>query len=202
MFELFTSPATPFGRKVAVALQEMGLAERVKVTLVSGTAVDPGSMPVDKNPLGKIPALTRPEGGPLYDSRVICRYLDALAGVGLYPSGRALWDVLVLEALADGMMDAALLVVYEARIRPEALHYPPWVEGQWAKVARALDAVEAEWLEHLQGGLDMGQIALGCALGYLDLRLAGRHWRAGRPGLAHWYEGFAQRPSMKATVPA
>jgi glutathione S-transferase len=201
MLELFSSPATPFGRKVAVALQEMGLADQVKVTLVSGNAVDPGTMPLDKNPLGKIPALTRPEGGPLYDSRVICRYLDSLAGVGLYPSGRALWDVLVLEALADGMTDAALLVVYEARIRPEPLQFGPWVEGQWAKVSRALDAVEAQWLPHLQGGLDMGQIALGCALGYLDLRLGARNWREGRPGLAHWYEGFAQRPAMKATAP-
>ena len=201
MFEVFSSPATPFGRKVLVAAAEMGLSEQVKVTMASGTAVDPGTMPVAQNPLGKIPVLIRPDGGALYDSRVICRYLDQVSGAGLYPEGAALWDVLVLESLADGMLDAALLVVYESRIRPEALHYPPWVEGQWAKVSRALDAVEAEWLSHLQGKPDMAQIALGCALGYLDFRLSARDWRSGHPGLAAWFEGFAQRPSMVATAP-
>ena len=201
MFEVFSSPATPFGRKVLVAAAEMGLSEQVKVTMASGTAVDPDTMPVAKNPLGKIPVLIRPDGGALYDSRVICRYLDQVSGAGLYPEGAALWDVLVLESLADGMLDAALLVVYESRIRPEALHYPPWVEGQWAKVSRGLDAVEAEWLNHLQGKPDMAQIALGCALGYLDFRLSARGWRYGHPGLAAWFEGFSQRPSMVATAP-
>ena len=201
MFEVFSSPATPFGRKVLVAAAEMGFSDRVKVTMASGTAVDPGTMPVAQNPLGKIPVLIRPDGGALYDSRVICRYLDQVSGAGLYPEGAALWDVLVLESLADGMLDAALLVVYESRIRPEALHFPPWVEGQWSKVSRALDAVEAEWLSHLQGKPDMAQIALGCALGYLDFRLSARGWRNGHPGLAAWFEGFAQRPSMVATAP-
>jgi glutathione S-transferase len=93
-------------------------------------------------------------------------------------------------------------VVYEARIRPEALHFPPWVEGQWAKVARALDAVEADWLPHLQGGIDMGQIALACGLGYLDFRLAARDWRRSRPGLANWFDDFSRRPSMQATRPS
>lgn len=201
MFEIFSSPATPFGRKVLVAAAECGMSDRVKVTMASGNAVDPGTMPVAKNPLGKIPVPIRPDGGALFDSRVICRYLDHISGAGLYPEGEALWDVLVLEALADGMTDAALLVVYEARIRPEALHYPPWVEGQWAKVARALDAVEADWLPHLTEKPDMAQIALGCGLGYLDFRLAARDWRATRPGLADWFAVFSQRLSMVATQP-
>lgn len=198
---LFTSPTTPFGRKVQVAVIEAGLADRVDVEVVSGTPLDPGTMPVDSNPLGKIPALLRDDGGAVYDSRVICRYLDDLSGGKLYPKGAALWDTLVLEATADGMLDAAVLMVYEARLRPEEARFAPWVEGQWTKVARALDAVEARWIAHLAGPVDMGQMALACALSYLDFRHGARDWRAGRPLLAAWEAGFAERPSMKATQP-
>ena len=201
MFQVYASLTTPFGRKVLVAAVEMGLSDQVTVTMASGTALDPGTMPLAQNPLGKIPVLIRPDGGALYDSRVICRYLDQVSGAGMYPDAPALWDVLVLESLADGMLDAALLMVYEDRIRPEALRFPPWVEGQWAKVARALSGVEAAWLPHLRGAPDMGQIALGCALGYLDFRLTARNWRGGHPGLTAWFDGFALRPSMVATAP-
>lgn len=199
---LYHSPATPFGRKVMVFLHETGLLDRVQVELVSGTPLQPGSMPVTKNPLGKIPALEREGGGVIYDSRVICRYLDDLAGAGLYPAAPALWDILTLEATADGLIEAALAIVYEARIRPEPLQFAPWVEAQWAKVARALDAVEAGWTGTLNGPLTGAHIAIGCALGYLDFRLASRNWREGRPRLAAWEATFAQRPSMQATRPA
>ena len=200
---LFTSPTTPFGRKVMVQILESGLADRVTVQTVSGSPLDPGSMPVDQNPLGKIPALV-PDGGgaAIYDSRVICRYLDQLSGTGLYPVGEALWPVLTLEATADGILEAALLMVYEDRLRPEGLRFEPWVEGQWAKAARALDAIEGRWMGVLGGPLTMAHVALGVALGYLDFRHAGRDWRQGRPGLAAWDKGFAQRPSMVQTRPA
>lgn len=198
---LYHSPTTPFGRKVMVLILEAGLADRVEVVEVSGTPVDPGNMPVNRNPLGKIPALDRADGPTIYDSPVICRYLDDLSGAGLYPKGEALWEVLTLEATADGILDAALLMVYETRIRPEELRYAPWVEGQWLKVTRALDALEASWMAHLSGPLSMGQIALGCALGYLDFRHAARDWRAGRPRLAAWAAAFAERPAMRATEP-
>ncbi len=92
-------------------------------------------------------------------------------------------------------------MIYEVRIRPEALRYAPWVEGQWAKVDRALDVLETRWMDHLEGPLEAGQIAVGCALGYLDFRHDARGWRNGRPRLAAWYAGFAARPSMMATVP-
>lgn len=199
--KLYHSPTTPFGRKVMVMIQEIGLADRVQVIPATGSPIAPGSMPVDLNPLGKIPALLRDDGRVIYDSRVICRYLDDLTGAGLYGAGARLWDVLVLEATADGMLDAAVLMAYELRLRPEEKRFPDWLEGQWAKVARALDAVEANWIDHLSGPLDMGQIALACALGYLDFRHAARDWRAGHPKLAAWEAGFAQRPSMQATVP-
>lgn len=198
---LFHSPTSPYVRKVVVLLRETGLLDRVTLVTGSGSPVDPGNAPLDANPLGKVPALERDDGPALYDSRVICRYLDDLSGAGLYPEGARLWDTLVLESTADGILDAALLMVYESRIRPEALRYEPWVEGQWAKVDRALDALETRWIPHLQGPLDMGQIALGCALGYLDFRHSARGWRTGRPHLAAWEVAFAERPSMQATRP-
>lgn len=198
---LYHSPATPFGRKVLVFIHETGLLDRVQVELVTGTPLEPGSLPVTKNPLGKIPALERDEGGVIYDSRVICRYLDHLSGKGLYPAAPALWETLTLEATADGILEAALAMVYEGRIRPEDKQFAPWVEAQWAKAARALDAVERDWMTHLNGPLDAAQIAIGCALGYLDFRLSARNWREGRPNLAAWKAEFARRPAMQATKP-
>ena len=199
--KLYHSPTTPFGRKVVVVLHETGLMDRVQVETVSGTPLDAGTMPITKNPLGKIPALERDEGGVIYDSRVICRYLDHLSGVGLYPEAPALWDILTLEATADGIIEAALSMVYESRIRPEDKQFAPWVEGQWAKVSRALDAVERDWMDLLNGPLSGAHIAIGCALGYLDFRLGSRNWREGRPKLAAWDATFATRPSMQASRP-
>ena len=98
-------------------------------------------------------------------------------------------------------MDAAILMVYESRSRPEEMHYAPWVEGQWSKVTRALDALEARWMSHLHGPLDMGLIATACALAYLDFRHGDRDWRTGRPSLAAWFEKFAERESFQATKP-
>lgn len=198
---LYFSPTSPYVRKVMVLLHETGQLGDVERVTGSGNPVDPGTAPLDANPLGKVPALERADGPALYDSRVICRYLDARAQAGLYPEGARLWDTLTVEATGDGILDAALLMVYEGRIRPEAMRFGPWVEGQWAKVDRALDALETRWIAHLEGSLDAGQIAVGCALGYLDFRHDARGWRVGRPRLAAWYAGFAARPSMQATVP-
>lgn len=197
--QLYTSPTTPFGRKVAVQILESGLTDRVTLTEVAGTPLDPGSLPVGRNPLGKIPALITDDGQTLFDSRVICRYLDDLSGAGLYPKGAELWPVLTLEALADGVLEAALLMVYESRLRPEEARFAPWVEAQWAKISRALDAVEHGPALPLGGPLSMAQIALGCALGYLDFRLDARNWRQGRPRLSAWAQGFLARPAMQST---
>ena len=198
--QLFRSPTSPFVRKVMVTLHETGQIDEVALVDAAGTPVAPGTMPVGQNPLGKIPTLVRDDGPALFDSRVICRYLDERAGAGLYPAAR-IWEVLTLEALADGVLEAAVLMVYESRLRPADLVYPPWVEGQWDKIARALDALEDRWMSHLHGPLDMAQIAVGCALGYLDFRHEARDWRAGRPELAAWQAGFAARPAMQATRP-
>ena len=177
--KLYSSPTSPYVRKVMVLLHEIALLDRVELEAASGTPLAPETMPVDQNPLGKIPVLVCDDGMALYDSRVICRYLDDLASAGLYGTGDALWPVLTLEATADGILDAAILMVYETRVRPEDKRFPAWVEGQWAKVTRALDMLEGRAL----GRLDMGQIALACALGYLDFRHDPRGWRQGRPNL-------------------
>lgn len=198
---LYTSPTTPFGRKVMVQILESGLEGRITTHAVTGTPLDPGSMPVATNPLGKIPALVLDNGQALYDSRVICRYLDQLSGAGLYPSGDGLWPVLRLEATADGILEAAVLMVYEARLRPEERRHAPWVEGQWLKISRALDMVEQSELTLLAGPLTMAHVAIGSALGYLDFRHAGRDWRHSRPQLSAWEKGFAGRPAMVKTQP-
>jgi glutathione S-transferase len=199
--KLYHSPTSPYARKCAVVIRELGLAPQIEIVQASGSPSNPGSIPVALNPLGKIPLLERTDGPALYDSRVICRYLDHLGRGGLYPEGARLWDVLTLEATADGILDAALLIVYEGRLRPAEARNADWVEGQWSKIARALDVVEGRWMAHLAGPLDMGQIAIGCALGYLDLRHGDRGWRNARPALADWFARFSQRAAMAATVP-
>ncbi len=180
-----------------VLLYQTGLLSQVEVIPVSGTPLASGTMPVDQNPLGKIPVLVRDDGMALYDSRVICRYLDQVAGAGLYGSGDALWQVLTLEATADGILDAAVLMAYELRLRPEDKRFPDWLEGQWAKVTRALDMLEQRDL----GAFSMGQIALACALYYLDFRHDARHWRSGRPNLTAFASQMDARPAMLATSP-
>lgn len=198
---LYHSPTSPYVRKVMVLLHEAGLLKQVEIIGATGTPVDPGSMPLGQNPLGKIPALERDDGPAIYDSRVICRYLDAMADDQFYPPGPRLWDTLTLEATADGILDAAILMIYEQRVRPEEKRYHAWVEGQWAKVDRALDAVESRWMDHLNGPMDMAQIAMACALGYLDFRHPAREWRKNRSHLAVWEAQFAKRPSMRETQP-
>lgn len=198
--KLLKAGPSPFVRKVLVTLHETGQADAVETVDVSASPMGSDASLAAANPLGKIPCLIRDDAPALYDSRVICRFLDARAGAGLYPESR-LWDVLTLEATADGMMEAAVLMVYEARFRPEERQYPEWVEGQWGKVSGALDTLNARWMSHLHGPLDMGHIAVGCALGYLDLRHEQRNWRDGRDSLAAWYAGFAERAAMQATQP-
>ena len=201
MMRLYHAPASPFVRKVMLLLHEVGSSDLVTLVPASGTPLDPGTMPVDRNPLGKIAALERADGPTLYDSRVITRNLDETLRAGLYPSALRLWDTLVLEATADGIADAEILMRYEDYVRPKASRSPVWTTAQWQKVTRALDAVEGRWMSHVAGPLDMGQIALGAALGYLDYRHVGRDWRATRPALAAWWAAFSERPSLRLTMP-
>lgn len=198
--QLFDNPASPYCRKVKAVLHETGQMADVELIAVVGHPTATESLPLAHNPLGKIPTLLRADGPALYDSRVICRYLDARAGGGLYPEAR-LWETLTLEATADGIMDAAVLMIYERRSRPEEKVDPVWLEAQWDKVTRALGVLEERWMSHLHGPFDIGQLAVACALGYLDFRHGGRDWRSGRTALAAWYETLQGRPSLVETEP-
>jgi glutathione S-transferase len=198
---LFHAPASPYVRKVMAVLHETGQIADVEIVPTTVSPLDAGQALPALNPLGKLPTLEREDGTALYDSRVICRYLDDRAGGRLSPPAPRLWETLTLEATADGIMDSAVLMIYEHRLRPPEKAMDSLVEAQWAKIARSLDVLEQRWLSHLAGPVDLGQIALGCALGYLDLRYGARNWRGTRPGLAAWADRFAERPSMQATRP-
>lgn len=198
--QLISAKPSPFGRKVKVMLIETDQYDDIEKIEVATTPVATDPAVAAANPVGKIPALIREDGPTLYDSRVICRYLDARAEAGLYPEAR-IWETLTLEATADGIMDAAILMVYENRVRPEALVYDDWIEAQWAKVHRSVAAVNDRWMSHLSGPLDASHIAIGCALAYLDFRQPGRDWRSGHAALAKWFEDFSARDSMQKTTP-
>lgn len=201
--KLLSSTASPFVRKVMVLAHETGLVGRISLTpcVVSPVARDARVVP--HNPSGHIPTLLLDSGEALYDSVVICQYLDTLhAGPPLHPPGgldRA--RTLCLQALADGIMDAAVLIRFETSLRPEPLRWQAWIDGQGAKIASGIDALRISWRAHLHGPLDMGVIAVGCALGYLDFRLPPDAWRPAAPDIADWYDAFAQRHSMRATWP-
>ncbi len=196
--ELRYSPTSPYARKVRVTAIELGLDGRIEgvVTLPWDAATD---LPKD-NPLGKVPLLVTDDGQKLYDSPVICEYLDSLAGGDLFPAaGTARWTALRRQALADGMMDATALCRLEG-MRPPERQSADWIARQRRAIERGLDVLEAEAPE-LQGDVTIGHITIGCALGFIDFRLPDDRWRDGRPALAAWYEDFAARPSMAATVP-
>ena len=201
MLQLLFSGASPYVRKVRVTLAETGQTDAVELVQVSTTPMKPDPRVLAANPSGRIPALVRPEGPAIYDSRVICRYLAERApdGPDLYPESR-LWEVLTLEATGDGILDSAVSIVYEKRLRPENLQSQDWMDAQWAKIARALDALNDRWMGHLAGPLNMGTIAVGCALGYLDLRHADREWRRDHDALDDWFAAFSQRQSMLDTA--
>lgn len=192
-------PTSPYVRKVVVAALETGLDGRIE--RISTPPSDPKSGLTEQNPLGKVPTLITDDGTILYDSPVICEYLDSLHdGRKLIPAnGPARWTVLRQQALADGILDAAVGRIVETR-RPANEQSPAFIEKQKTVVGRALDAFEKE-VASLPAEPTLGTIALGVALGYLDFRYAAEDWRKGRPNLAKWYEDFSKRPSMTATVP-
>ncbi len=198
--KLYYSPTSPYVRKVTVLAIEVGLE-----TSIENIPLDPkvtaGGL-VSDNPLAKVPTLITDDGTQLYDSPVICEYLDSLHdGPKLLPAaGSARWLVLRQQALGDGLLDAALLCMIEAMRRPEPYRWQGWVELQTEKILRAADAFEAE-CETLEGPLTLGSITVACALGYLDFRFPGIGWRSTRPALTEWFARFAERPSMQRSVP-
>jgi glutathione S-transferase len=199
MLTLRSSPASPFGRKIKIAASLLDLIDRIEV--VEADTSNPDDSLRQQNPLGKIPTLVLENGETLYDSRVILEYLDDLAGGGhIFPSGWDRFAALRQQALADGIMDAVLIQVYEGRWRTEERREPKWVDHHAGKVARGLDYAEAN-LSTPTAKIHVGHIALACALGYLDLRMAGR-WRDTHPRLVAWLADFEARVPMfgKTTV--
>ncbi|GGF40117.1 glutathione S-transferase [Aliidongia dinghuensis] len=198
--KLLYSAASPYVRKVMVVAHETGLAGKIELvpSTVAPTLVN--SDVAAKNPLVKVPTLVLDDGTGLFDSRVIAEYLDSLhGGHRLFPAeGPARWTALRRQATADGLLDAALLVRYEHNLRPEPQRWAAWSEGQFRKIRQALAALAAE---RLGGSLTIGEIAAGCALGYLDFRFPEEDWRSAHPTLAAWYADVAERPSFVATVP-
>jgi glutathione S-transferase len=195
---LRSSPSSPFARKVRIAMSLLGLDD--KIELRETDLNDPADSIRRQNPLGKIPALVLDDGDTLYDSRVILEYLDHLAGGGrIIPrEPKARFDVLRLQALCDGTLDAGVLLVYESRYRPPEMKVQSWVERQQDKVKRALDALEVS-PPKLDATPNVGQIALACVLGYGDLRFGGV-WRKDHPKLVAWHDAFAaQVPAFAAT---
>jgi glutathione S-transferase len=193
---LRSSSASPFARKVRIAAAVLGLADRMEI--VPADTSDPADALRRQNPIGKIPTLVLEDGRTIYDSAVILEYLDYLAGGNkLIPTGEPRFDVLTRAALADGVIDAAILKVYEQRWRDTATHSARWLEHQSGKIARGLAAFEAGAPDPAK--VDVASIGLACALGYLDLRFAGA-WRAERPKLIAWLDAFsAAVPAFEAT---
>jgi glutathione S-transferase len=196
---LRASPLSPFVRKVRMAIIHLGLSNRIEI--VKADPMNPDDVLRRDNPLGKIPALVTDEGKVVFDSRVILEYVDHLAGGGIIiPDGwPARCDVLVTQALCDGIMDAGILIVYEARHRPEAIHHPPWLDYQRGKVARGLAALAAAPPDPAH--FNVGTIAAACMLGYIDFRRQ-VDWRKEFPALVQWLEAFrARHKEFDATTP-
>jgi glutathione S-transferase len=200
--KLLYAPQSPFARKVRAAAIELGLDDRITLEYAEvvpgrpnrayGTAI---------NPLRKIPALVTDEGQVIFDSTVICEYLDRLAGGGrLIPEGAARWRVLTNHALAQGMCEAVILVRYESALRPEAHRWPAWLDEQWDKIWSGLAWFEAH-ADQLAGPVDLSQLALGCLLGYVDFRYPDTGWPARAPKVAAWYDTLSRRPSFARTRP-
>ena len=192
---------SPFVRKVTVTAIETGLDDRIE--RVETNYREPDSDFTRNNPLGRVPALLTDEGKPMIESSVICAYLDTLhGGPRLIPeSGEARREALWLEALADGMTEAAVAVQRE-RGRPEDIYWKPFETSNWTKVERALDAVNAE-PALLEAPLHIGQVALACGLGWILFRMPDKlaGWEERWPAVASWYAEFSRRPSMQATAP-
>ena len=200
---LFHNPASPFVRKVRVLLIETGQQDRVTLQGCMPTPVNPDAQLVHENPVGKIPALRLADGSALHDSRVILDYLDHQhVGNPLIPrDGSARWRRLTLASMADGIMDAAVLVRYETAMRPAEKHWDQWLDEQRNKIRRTLAELEANAIAELASHFDIASISVACALGYLDFRHPDLQWRAANPQLADWYAKVSQRPSMLQTQP-
>lgn len=196
---LYSQSHSPYARKTIVFAYEAGIADRLDIIDHETSPTNRNAAVFAVNPLGKVPVLITPEAGAVFDSLVICDYLDGLhAGRKLIPAaGAERWQGLRLHAVAQGLCDAGIALRWETLRRPEALRYPPLQEGQTAKLVESYDLLERQG--PFDGPVDIGQIGLATALAWLEFR-ALPDFRAKRPRLTRWYEEFSHRSSMRATA--
>ena len=194
--KLFHASASPYARKVMAVAIAGGIDGQITLVPTNPHVSPPELLAL--NPLSRIPCLVTPDGIGLFDSPVICEYLDSVAGSALFPpTGPARWRALKQQAIADGIMDPAVGRRME-QARPAEPARSTLMERQALAVNRSLAALEADPpTDHL----DIGTIAIACALGYLDFRFAGDDWRAANPKLAAWFEKMAVRPELSRTKP-
>lgn len=200
--KLYMSSASPYARKVLVTAIETGLDKKIEPVATVVAPHKPNADLARENPLMKVPTLVTDGGEILYDSRVICEYLDSLHdGRKLIPlTGGERWRVLRLQSLGDGITDAGILCRYETMIRPAEKQWDGWIEGQRLKALQGLDMLESD-SDLLRGDVSLGHIAIGCGIGWFEFRNVLGDIRKGRPKLFRWYDEFLKRPSMQATLP-
>lgn len=201
MFKLYFASTSAFVRKVMVSAHCLGITEQIEPLESAAHPIHRDERIARFNPLAKVPALQTADGLCLYDSRVICEYLDAWADGSLFGNGPQRWLNLARQALGDGLVDAALLARYETSARPADKQWPAWRDAQLTKVHAALAEIERQAPQLSPTPDDIGVIAIACGLGYLDFRFAELDWRAHHPAAADWFDGFAQHPAMLATRP-
>lgn len=200
--KLLMTPTSPFARKARIIVRELDLTrvvEEVVVDLADKTEI------LKVNPLGKVPALALNDGSVLLDSPVICEYLDDFGNGKFFPKPniwgdtKGRWKALTLQGIGDGLMDVTIAWVLEGR-RPAELQMPAVFAKNAAAIAATLDVLE-RLAPKFAKYPTIGEISVGCALGFLDLRAEALHWREGRPQLAAWFEAFGKYPSVQATKP-
>ena len=196
--KIYFSPFSPYVRKCLVTAHELGLNERVELLPSNASPIQRDQEIIAKNPLGKVPTFITDDGDVLYDSRVICEYLDVLGGGKLFPrTGAARWQALTLQALGDGILDGALLARYEDVARPEGLRWPEWRAGQLDKAETSLRHLDARPELIAPGRVDIGTLTVACALWYLDLRFSDFDWRSRHTAVAEWFAEFSKRPTLQ-----
>ncbi len=192
------SPTSPYARKVMICAHELGLVEQIEV--VPTNPWEPASRLREHNPLSQVPTLILDDGTILYDSPVCCEYLNDLAGGQLFPRDRSYWQARRNQALADGLITTFVFRFVEEHRRTPEQRSEWWMGLQTDSALSALDAFE-RMITGFSDQPEIGQIALACALGYIHFRFPEFDWRSDRPQLGSWFDTFAQRPSVQATVP-
>lgn len=200
--KLYWSPRSPYVRKVMIFANEVGLADRIETVRTVVAMTNPNRDLMRLNPLGKIPTLVTDDGTVLFDSVVICEYLDSLhGGDKLFPQdpGKR-WQALRWHALGNNMLDNLVLWRNE-RLRPQPQQSPETLAGFELKIRSALSALDGEAATLGKAPVGIGHVAIAVALGYIDFRFPELGWRNGHGRIAAWYESFAHRPSIRNTVP-